>query len=133
VEAGHDPATMQLSINSHGFLADSDAAADEAVYAPYLEVMGRIGRERGWPPPTRRQFEAEVSPRGALFIGGPERVVDKLLWEHELFGCTRLLLKLGMGATPHREMLRAIELYGTKVAPAVRKALGVSTGVSGGA
>ena len=59
--------------------------------------------------------------------------MDKLLWEHELFGCTRLLLKLGMGATPHREMLRAIELYGTKVAPAVRKALGVSTGVSGGA
>ena len=133
VEAGHDPATMQLSINSHGFLADSDAAADAAVYAPYLEVMGRIGRERGWPPPTRRQFEAEVSPRGALFIGGPERVVDKLLWEHELFGCTRLLLKLGMGATPHREMLRAIELYGTKVAPAVRKALGVSAGGSVGA
>jgi len=125
-EAGHDPAALQLSINSHGFLADGDAAADAAIFPAYLEMMGRIGRERGWPPPTRRQFEAECSSHGALLVGGPERVVEKLLWEHELFGCTRFLLKLGMGATPHREMLRAIELYGTRVAPAVRKALGMT-------
>ncbi len=86
--------------------------------------MGKIGRERGWSPPTRRQFDAEISAQGALFVGGPQRVIDKLLWEHELFGHTRALIQFSVGSMPHDQMLRAIELYGTVVAPAVRKALG---------
>ncbi len=126
-KAGHDLSTIQLSINSHGFIADTASAAAEAAFPPYLTQMGKIGRERGWPPPTRRQFDAEISRHGALFVGDPQQVIDKILWEHELFGHTRALIQFSVGTMPHDQMLRAIELYGTVVAPAVRKALGVKS------
>ena len=122
-KAGRDPTALQVSINSHGFIADTDAAAAEAAFPPYMHQMGKIGRERGWPPPTRRQFDAEISRQGALLVGDPQRVIDKILWEHELFGMTRFLLQFSVGTMPHRDLLRCIELYGTVVAPAVRKAL----------
>lgn len=128
-KAGRDPSTLQLSINSHGFIADTTAAAAEAAFHPYMYQMGKIGRERGWPPPTRHQYDAERSPKGAILIGDPQAVIDKILWEHELFGMTRFTIQFSVGSMPHREMLRAIELYGTVVAPAVRKALGVPAGV----
>ena len=120
--AGHDPAALRVGINSHGFIADSTGAAVEAAWPPYLDVMGRIGRERGWPPPTRARFEAERSPRGALLVGSPQEVVDKILFEHELFGMDRMLLQFSVGTMPHRELLRSIELFGTEVAPVVRQA-----------
>jgi probable LLM family oxidoreductase len=128
-KAGRDPSTLQLSINSHGFIADSTAAAAEAAFHPYMYQMGKIGRERGWPPPTKHQYDAERSPKGAILIGDPQAVIDKILWEHELFGMTRFTIQFSVGSMPHREMLRSIELYGTVVAPAVRKALGVPAGV----
>ncbi len=124
-QAGHDLATLPVSINSHGFIADTEHAAVEASLPPFMDTMGRIGRERGWPPPTRQRFEAERSPRGALLIGSPQQVIDKILFEHELFGMQRFLLQLTVGSMPHQLVLRAIELYGTVVAPAVRNALGV--------
>ena len=122
LRAGHDPAALRVGINSHGFIADSTGAAVEAAWPPYLDVMGRIGRERGWPPPTRARFEAERSPRGALLVGSPQEVVDKILFEHELFGMDRMLLQFSVGTMPHRELLRSIELFGTEVAPVVRRA-----------
>ncbi len=121
--AGHDPETLPVSINSHGFLADTYQQAVDDAFPPYLDVMGRIGRERGWPPPTRRQFELECSPRGALLVGGPQQVIDKILWEHELFGHQRTLVQLTVGTMPHAKVLRAIELLGTEVAPVVRREL----------
>lgn len=127
-KAGRDPSAVQLSINSHGFIADSSAAAAEAAFHPYMYQMGKIGRERGWPPPTKHQYDAERSPKGAILIGDPQAVIDKILWEHELFGMTRFTIQFSVGSMPHREMLRSIELYGTVVAPAVRKALGVPVG-----
>src|SRR5579884_29826 len=74
-----------LAINTHAFLADTAAAADSAFAAPYLAMMNRIGRERGWPPSGRAEYEALRSPRGALAVGDPEQVAEKLLFEHELF------------------------------------------------
>ena len=121
--AGHDPARLPVSINSHGFLADTAAAAADAALPIYLDVMGRIGRERGWAPPTRRQFDAERGPRGALFVGDPDAVIEKILFEHELFGHQRFLLQMTIGTMPHAAVMRSIELFGTKVAPAVRRAL----------
>jgi probable LLM family oxidoreductase len=121
--AGHDPAALRVGINSHGFIADSTGAAVEAAWPPYLDVMGRIGRERGWPPPTRARFEAERSPRGALLVGDPQEVIDKILFEHELFGNTRFLMQMSVGTMPHERIMRSIELLGTVVAPAVRKAV----------
>lgn len=121
--AGHDPATLPVSINSHGFIADDSREAADEAYPFYAEVMGRIGRERGWPPPTRMRFDAERSPRGALLVGDPQEVVDKILFEHELFGNSRFLLQMSVGTMPHAKIMHSIELYGTRVAPAVRAAL----------
>jgi probable LLM family oxidoreductase len=120
-EAGHDPSILKVSINSHGFLADTEKVAVATAYPPYVEVMGRIGRERGWPPPTQAQFDRERSPRGAMFVGDPQQVIDKLLKQHELFRNDRSLLQFGVGPAEHMATMRAIELFGTVVAPAVRK------------
>jgi len=123
-KGGHDPARLAVGINSHGYVADtSQQAADEA-FPPFAEAMTRIGRERGWPPTTRQHFDAELQLRGALFVGSPEQVVEKILFQHELFGHQRFLCQFSVGALPHKALLYSIELFGTKVAPAVRKALG---------
>ena len=122
--AGHDPESLQVGINSHGFIADTSAEAADEAWPPYADTMGRIGRERGWPPPTRERFEAERSPRGALLVGSPQEVIDKILFEHELFGNTRFLMQMSVGTMPHVRIMRSIELLGTVVAPAVRKAVG---------
>jgi probable LLM family oxidoreductase len=118
--AGHDAASARIAINTHAFVADSVAAADRAFAAPYLNVMNRIGRERGWPPSGRREYEALRSPRGALAIGIPEQVAEKILYEQELFGNTRYIAQMSIGAVAHRDVLRSIELFATEVAPIVR-------------
>ena len=122
--AGRDPATLPVSINSHGYIADSSRQAADEAYPPYVETMGRIGRERGWSPPTRAKFEAERSKRGALLVGDPQEVIDKILFEHELFAHQRFLMQMSVGTMPHPQIMRSIELLGTVVAPAVRQALG---------
>jgi probable LLM family oxidoreductase len=122
-QGGHDPARVPVSINSHGFIADDSRQAADDFFPSYNEVMTRIGRERGWPPTTRGQFEAGRAPRGALLVGSPQEVIDKILFEHELFGNQRFLLQLTVGSMPHAKVMRAIELLGTVVAPAVRKAV----------
>ncbi len=126
--AGHDPSRLQVSINSHGFLADDSHQAAEIFFPSYAEAMTRIGRERGWPPTTRRHFEASRSPRGALLVGDPQEVVDKILYEHELFAHDRFLAQFTVGSIAHDKVMRSIELLGTKVAPAVRSALRRSDG-----
>jgi len=120
---GRDPATLPVSINSHGFIADTATQAADEAFPPFAEMMGRIGRERGWPPPSRRQFEAEISARGALLVGDPQQVIDKILWEHELFGHQRFLMQMSVGTMPHDRIMRSIELLGTVVAPAVRRSV----------
>jgi probable LLM family oxidoreductase len=121
--AGHDLAKLPVAINSHGFIADDANDAVETFYPPYAEVMSTIGRERGWSAMTRGQFEALRSPAGSLLLGNPQDVIDKMLYEHELFKYDRFLMHLSVGTMPHDKVMRAIELLGTKVAPAVRKAL----------
>jgi probable LLM family oxidoreductase len=118
--AGHDPAALRLSINAHGFLAADRSEARDSAWPPYLDTMGRIGRERGWPPPTRSRFDMEASPAGPLLVGDAEEVAEKLLRQHALFGFTRYLVQLTVGSMPHAEVLRAIEILGTEVAPRVR-------------
>jgi probable LLM family oxidoreductase len=118
--AGHEPSKTALSINSHGFIADDARAAADLMFPAYVDVMGRIGRERGWAPPTRAQFDREISPTGALLVGDPETVARKILWEYDLFGFQRYLIQFSIGTMPQKELLRCIELFGTRVAPLVR-------------
>jgi probable LLM family oxidoreductase len=118
--AGHDPARLSVGINSHAFIADSSQEAADAFFPSYAATMTRIGRERGWPPTTRQQFDALRSPRGALLVGSPEEVTEKILYEHEIFGNRRFLAQLTVGSMPHDKVMRAIDLLGTRVAPAVR-------------
>ncbi|HET8977804.1 MAG TPA: LLM class flavin-dependent oxidoreductase [Solirubrobacteraceae bacterium] len=119
-QAGHDAAALPLAINTHAFVGETSQAADAAFAHPYLAMMNRIGRERGWPPAGRDQYDALRSPRGAVAAGSPEQVIEKILFEHELFGHTRYLAQMSVGAVAHRDVLRSIELFGTVVAPAVR-------------
>jgi alkanesulfonate monooxygenase SsuD/methylene tetrahydromethanopterin reductase-like flavin-dependent oxidoreductase (luciferase family) len=122
-QAGHDPARVALSINSHGYVArTSEQAADEA-FAPFATMMDRIGRERGWPPMSREAFEASRTLRGANLVGSPEEVAEKILFQHDIFRHDRFLLQVSVGTMPHDRVMRAIELFGTEVAPAVQREL----------
>jgi len=120
---GHDPSRTKLAINTHAFVAASSSEADAAFAAPYLAMMNRIGRERGWPPAGQRQYEALRAPNGALAVGSPEQVAEKILFEHELFGHDRYIGQMSVGAVAHRDVLRSMELFGTQVAPLVREEL----------
>jgi probable LLM family oxidoreductase len=120
-KAGHDPAKARLSLNLHGFVADTTAEADALYWPRQLDVMGRIGRERGWGPPSRQRYEAETTLPGAIVLGDWERVAEKLIAQHRLFRHDRVLLQLSLGTMPHDKLLRAIDLLGTKVAPLVRR------------
>ena len=119
--AGHDVDNLPVSINSHGFIADDARQAAEDAFPPFAEVMSRIGRERGWGPYTRAQFDAECTLRGALFVGSPQEIIDKILFQYELFRHQRFLIQLTVGPMPHAKVMRAIELLGTEVAPVVRR------------
>jgi probable LLM family oxidoreductase len=118
-----DPATLKLSINSHGFIAEDSQQARDEYYPPYAEVMGRIGKERNWPPPSRARFDAECDPHGALFVGSPQQIIDKIMYEYELFHHDRFLIQFSVGTLPHDKMMKSIELFGSNVAPVIRKEL----------
>jgi probable LLM family oxidoreductase len=122
-EAGHGPEQARLAINTHAFVAETVEEADRAFAPPYLQMMNRIGRERGWPPAGRPQYEALRSPRGALAVGAPEQVAEKIVFEHGLFGNDRYVGQMSVGAVEHRDVMRSIELFGTEVAPLVRSEL----------
>lgn len=119
---GKDKASP-LGISGHGFIADDSRAALDIAFPAHHETMSRIGRERGWPPTTREQFEAGASREGAYYIGSPQQVIDKILMQHEWFGHQRFGLQLSVGTLPHDKVMKAIELYGTVVKPAIDKAL----------
>jgi hypothetical protein len=114
-EYGH-PAPA-LSINSHGFIADRSQDALDQAFVAHKVVMDKIGRERGWPPMTRAQFDAGATLHGANFVGSPQQVIEKVLFQHDLFGHERFLIQFSVGTMPHASIMRAIELFGTEVAP----------------
>jgi probable LLM family oxidoreductase len=119
--AGQDAAKLKTGINSHAYVADTSQQAGDEFFPAYADVMSRLGKERGWPPTTRQQFEASRSPRGALLVGSPQQVIDKILKQHEYFRHDRFLAQFAVGTLPHAKMMRSIELFGAKVAPEVRK------------
>jgi probable LLM family oxidoreductase len=112
-----------LSINSHGYIADTTQQALDESFPYAAAMMNTIGRERGWQPLTRGQYEAAATLRGANFVGSPQQVVEKILFQHQIFEHDRFLVQFDVGTMPHEQIMRSIELLGTEVAPAVRSEL----------
>jgi probable LLM family oxidoreductase len=119
-EAGH--AAQPVGVHSPGHVADSDEAAKEDLWPHYKRLLDRIGRERGWSPISRDQFEAEVA-QGALYVGSPETVARKIAGTVKALGLARFELKYSSGPMPHDRLMRSVELYGTRVIPLVRDML----------
>jgi len=118
-KAGHG--RLPLSINSHTYVADTSQQAAEEFYPPYAEMMNAIGRERGWSGIRRPDFDALRTRRGALVVGSPQEVTEKILFQHEIFEHDRFLGQISVGTLPHDKVMRSLELFGTEVAPVVRK------------
>jgi probable LLM family oxidoreductase len=112
-----------ISMHSPGHLAATDELAREQLYPHQAEVFTRIGRERGWGPYSPDQFEAAAAPDGALFVGSPETVAQKIAWAIGTLGLSRFQLKYSVGRLPHEQRLESIRLYGTEVIPRVRELL----------
>jgi len=128
-ERGHDPAAVPLAINSHTHVADDGERAADELWPGYQLMMNRIGRERGWAPITRAQYDALRGPEGALLVGDPEQVARKIARQHELFGHRRFTAHISVGPMPHDRVLRSIELLGAEVAPRVRALIGAGAPV----
>ncbi|MCD7035357.1 LLM class flavin-dependent oxidoreductase [Metabacillus sp. GX 13764] len=119
--AGHDAAKLQVASHSHGFIAEDDETAAEEFFPSTQQAMNVLGRERGWGHYNRAAFDAARSTEGALFAGDPETVSRKIINLRKEVGVTRFLLHVPVGSMPHADVMKAIELLGKEVAPAVRK------------
>ena len=126
--AGHPPHRLTVGLHSIGFLADTTMQAADDFYPGYAHTFTEIGKERGWPPATRAQFDVTRGPTGALLIGDAATIVEKILYVNEVLGgLSRITLQMGVSTLPHAKMLRAIEILGTRVAPMVRHELAPAT------
>ena len=122
--AGHSAEKLIVGLHAIGFLGDTTQRAADDFYPGYAHTFTEIGKERGWPPATRAQFDALRGPTGALLIGDAETIAEKILYVNEVLGgLSRITFQMGVSALPHEKMLRSIELLGTRVAPIVRKEL----------
>lgn len=122
-QAGHAPETLKVGVHAMGFVAETDKAARDAFFPGWAHLTATIGRERGWPPPSRQQFDAMASPEGAFLIGAPETVAAKMLRASEtLGGLSRVTFQMSTASLETAAMKRSIELLGQEVAPIVRKA-----------
>ena len=125
-EAGHDETQQQIAINCHFHAAETAKQAADEFFPPYSALMNRVGRERGWRPMSRQQFDYLCGPEGPLFVGTVPQIIDKLLYQKQLFNNTRFLAQLVIEGIPHAHVLRSIELFGREIAPAVREQLGIA-------
>lgn len=121
--AGHASEQLSVGVHTNGYLADSNAQAADEFFPSYSDMFSRIGKERGWPPVTRAQFDATCAPTGALMVGGPDAITEKILYQDQVLGgISQISILLNGAFVTHAQTMHAIELLGTKVSPAVRKA-----------
>lgn len=123
LDNGHDPAKMQVGIHAHAFFGEDDSTMSNQYYPLYATQMNRVGRTRGWAPYHRTQFEFGKTKEGALFFGEPEAMIDKILYVQELFGLDRFAAHMDTGGPAHKDIMKSIEIYGTKIVPKVKEAL----------
>jgi alkanesulfonate monooxygenase SsuD/methylene tetrahydromethanopterin reductase-like flavin-dependent oxidoreductase (luciferase family) len=123
LRAGHPPESLRVGVHALGYVADTSAQAADEFYPGYARMFSEIGRERGWPPVQRSHYDALLGPTGALLIGDPERVAEKIVrMDRDLGGIARLSMQMSPGTLPHGKAMHAVELLGSKVAPLVRAA-----------
>jgi probable LLM family oxidoreductase len=121
-EAGHDPRTLKVGVHALGYVAETDDQAADDFFPGYAKVFTEVGRERGWPPVTRAQFDALRNPTGALIVGSPATAIQKIRhYDEALGGISRLSFQMSVAGIPHEKMLRSIELIGNEVAPKMRE------------
>jgi probable LLM family oxidoreductase len=121
-QAGHDP-VPEVSINSHGYIAQTSQQALDESFPYAASMMNKIGKERGWGPMTRANYDAAATLHGANFVGSPAEVIEKILFQYDIFKHDRFLVQFTVGSLPHDKIMRSIELLGSEVAPAVRKTI----------
>lgn len=119
----HAPEQKKVGVHAHTFIGENARDTADRYYRLYAAQMDKIGKERGWPPYSKMQYEAGRGEQGALLIGDAAAVTDKILQMQELFGLDRFMAHMDTGAPDHKEVMKAIEIFGSRVAPEVRKAL----------
>jgi probable LLM family oxidoreductase len=122
-QSGHEVSAIQIGINSHVYIAENSEQAAEEFFPSYSQMMSRIGRERGWAGMDREQFELLRQPGGALLVGSPQEVADKIIDNYRIFKNTRFLAQMSVGAMPHEKIIQSIRLFGTEVVPKVKQML----------
>jgi len=121
---GHNPDKLQVGVHMHALFGENSQQTADEYYPLYAAQMNRIGQQRGWPPYQQEQFELGRAPQGHLVIGDANESIDKILKMQELFGLTRFSAHMDVGGPPHQTLMKSIEIFGTKIAPKVREALG---------
>ena len=120
--ASHLPHQLKVGIHSLGYVAESTQETVDDFFPGYAHSMNEIGKERGWPPITRRDFEAQRGPNGALLIGNPEEVTEKIIRHSQaLGGISRVTFMMNPASLPHEKLMRATELIGSRVAPVLHE------------
>lgn len=120
---GHDMSKLQVGVHMHAFFGDDSKHTADDYYPIYSAQMNRVGQSRGWPPYQKQQFDFGRSKEGALIIGDANEAVDKILQAQEMFDLTRFSAHMDVGGPSHASLMKSIEIFGAKIAPAVRKAL----------
>jgi alkanesulfonate monooxygenase SsuD/methylene tetrahydromethanopterin reductase-like flavin-dependent oxidoreductase (luciferase family) len=121
-KAGYSPQQLKVGLHSLGYVSNTTDSAHDEYYPGYAAIMTKFGKERGWPPVTRSSYNAQVGPNGALLVGSPEQVAEKILSHSEaLGGISRLTFQMDNAGLSHEKLLKSIELIGTQVIPLIRK------------
>ena len=124
LENNHNAEDLQIGINNHMFIGEDGEKAADDFFPYYAQMMDRVGRSRGWQPMTREQFDFMRAPEGSLMVGSVEQVIEKMIYEYELFGFTRFFAQASLGFVPHEMTIKSIELFAKQVVPEVKKRLG---------
>src|SRR5690606_4516429 len=119
---GHDMSKFQVGVHMHSFFGEDSKQTADAYFPVYAAQMTRVGKSRGWPAFSRAQYDHGRGPEGAYIIGDANEAVDKILEMHEMFGLTRFSAHMDVGGPSHESLMKSIEIFGTKIAPQVRKA-----------
>ena len=121
-ESGHPPEGMKVALHSLGYVAETSKEAADDYFPGYQRAFSDVGKERGWSPITREDYDAQLGPKGALIIGDPEEVIEKIKRHSKaLGGISRVTFQMDAGSVPHEKLMRSIELIGRRVAPAIHK------------